>query len=137
MVRADPVIRRRWLLGFGLLAAAWFVLLWPLATALYGPPEAASSNDTQANRLVYEELVKIVLLLGPVALATWLGVKTLASRTFPPPGVRVPVPVSITLGPAAIATGASLLVGALGTLAFRVVSLTVSLELAAILRTIQ
>jgi len=137
MIPADPLIRRRWLIGGALLAAAWYLLLWPLANVLFGPPGAAPDNDAQANRLIYEEFVKFALLLGPVALAAWLGVKTLASRTFPPPGARVPVPLSITLGPAAIAAGATLLLGALATVAFRLVSLRVSLELAALFRRIQ
>lgn len=117
--------------------AAWFLLLWPVANALFGLPGKAPDNDAQASRLVYEELVKLALLLGPVALAAWLGARTLAARTFPPPGLRVPVPLSVTRGPAAIAAGVVLLTGALGLLAFRLVSLKVSLEFAAILRRIQ
>lgn len=134
MLPADPLIRRRWLLGCALFAAAWFALLRPVANALYGPPGAAPNTGMQANRLVYEELVKIVLLLAPVALAAWLGVRTLAARTFPPPAMRLPVPLSITPGPGAIATGSALLLGAVLTLGFRLVSLKVSLELAALLR---
>lgn len=133
---ADPLIRRRWLAGFALLAAAWFLLLWPLANALFGLPGQAPDNDAQANRLLFEEVVKLALVLGPVGLATWLGIRTLASRTFPPAGVRVPAPLSITVGPAAIAAGLALLLGAVLTLAFRLVSLRVSLELAALIRRI-
>jgi hypothetical protein len=134
MVPADALIRRRWLVGGVLFAAAWFLLLWPVANALYGPPGAAPNTTLQAGRLVYEELVKMALLAGPVALAAWLGVRTLGSRTFPPPAMRVPVTLSITRGPAAIAAGSALLLGVLLTVAFRLVSLKVSLELAALLR---
>jgi hypothetical protein len=134
LVAADPALRRRWLAGGALLAAAWYLLLGPVATALYGPPGAAPDGAAQAARLVYEELVKIALLLAPVALAAWLGVRTLATRTFPPPLVRAPVPLSITRGPAAVAAGAALVAVALATLVFRLVSLRVSLELAALLR---
>jgi hypothetical protein len=136
MLPADPLIRRRWLAGFGLLVAAWFLLLWPLANALFGPPGQAPDNDAQANRLVYEEVVKLALVLGPIGLASWLGIRTLASRAFPPTHMRVPVPLSITLGPAALAAGVALLLGAVLTLAFRLVSLRVSLELAALIRRI-
>ncbi|MEO7386532.1 MAG: hypothetical protein ABIX37_06330 [Gammaproteobacteria bacterium] len=134
MRTADPLIRRRWLIGGGLFAATWFLSLWPLANAIFGAPGAAPTQELQAGRLIYEELVKCALLLAPVALAGWLGVRMLAARTFPPPETRVPVALSITLGPAAIATGCALLLGALLTVAFRLVSLKVSLQLAALLR---
>ena len=137
MQPADPLIRRRWLLGLLLLAGAWFLLLWPLANALYGLPGKAPSNDAQADRLIYEDLVKLALLLVPCALAAWLGVRTFAARIFPPPGLRVPVTLSVTRGPAAMAAGLALLTIGLAALAFRVVSLQVSLELAALLREIQ
>lgn len=133
-VQADPTIRRRWLVVATLLAIAWYVLLFPVATSLYGPPGAAPDGKAQAARLVYEEMVKIALLLGPVALAAWLGAKTLAARTFPPLRTRVPATLSITRGPPAIATGAALLAAAVATVVFRALSLRVSLELAALLR---
>lgn len=133
-VQADPTIRRRWLVGAALLAIAWYVLLYPVATSLYGPPGAAPDGRAQAARLVYEEAVKIALLVLPVLVAAWIGAKTLASRTFPPPRARVPATLSITRGAPAIATGVALLAAALLTVVFRALSLKVSLELADLLR---
>ena len=75
--------------------------------------------------------MKIGLLLVPVLVAGWAGAKTLAGRTFPPAGTRVPARMSVTRGGAAVATGAALLTA---TVAFRALSLKVSLELAALLR---
>ena len=134
MIPADPAIRRRWLMGTGLFAAAWFLLLWPIANALYGLPGAAATSALQANRLIYEELVKLVLLLGVAAMAAWLGVKTLTTRSFPPAGLRVPFQMSINQGTAALMPGIGLLLVALVTLGFRVASLRVTLELAGVLR---
>lgn len=134
MLPADPLIRRRWLIGSLLFAAAWFLLLWPLANALFGPSGAAPSPDLQANRLIYEELVKLALLLGVVGLATWLGAKTLVTRSFPPTGLRVPFPLSVNRGMAAILAGIGLLVAAVVTVGFRIASLRVTLELAGLLR---
>lgn len=133
-IEADARIRRRWLTGIALFAATWFLLLWPLANALFGLPGEAPGKDAQANRLIYEELVKLVLLLGVAALAAWLGVKTLATRTFPPSGMRVPVRMSVNRGAAAVVPGMGLLLAALVTLGFRIASLRVTLELAALLR---
>jgi hypothetical protein len=133
-IAADPGIRRRWLVVAIALAIAWYLLLFPVATALYGPPGVAPDGQAQAARLVYEEAVKIALLLVPVLVAGWVGTKTLAGRTFPPPGTRVPMRLSITRGGPAVATGIALLAGALATVVFRALSLRVSLELAALLR---
>lgn len=134
MIPADPTIRRRWLIGIALFAAAWILLLWPLANALFGLPGAAATSALQANRLIYEELVKLVLLVGVAGLAAWLGVRTLLSRSFPPAGVRVPFRMSMNRGAAALMPGIGLLMVALVTLGFRVASLRVTLELAALLR---
>ena len=134
LIEADDRIRRRWLIGIALFAATWFLLLWPLANALFGLPGAAPGKDAQANRLIYEELVKLVLLLGVAALSAWLGVKTLATRTFPPAGMRVPVRMSVNRGAAALVPGIALVLAALATLGFRIASLRVTLELAALLR---
>jgi hypothetical protein len=134
VVAADARVRHRWLIGAALFAAAWCLLLWPLANALFGPPGKAPGNDVQANRLVYEELVKLVLLLGVAALAAWLGVKTLATRTFPPAGMRVPVRMSVNRGSGALVPGIGLVLAALATLGFRIASLRITLELAALLR---
>jgi len=134
MIPGDPAIRRRWLMGTGLFAAAWFLLLWPVANALYGLPGAAATSALQANRLIYEELVKLVLLLGVATMAAWLGVKTLTTRSFPPAGLRVPFQMSINQGTAALMPGIGLLLVALVTLGFRVASLRVTLELAGVLR---
>ena len=134
LIEGDAGIRRRWLIGIALFAAAWFLLLWPLANALFGLPGKAPSNDAQANRLIYEELVKLVLLLGVAGLAAWLGVKTLATRTFPPAGMRAPVRMSVNRGAAALVPGIALVLAALATLGFRIASLRVTLELAALLR---
>jgi hypothetical protein len=134
VIPGDPTILRRWLLGIALFGAVWFLMLWPLATALYGPPGAAASNALQADRLIFEELVKIVLLVGVAGVAAWLGVSTLWSRSFPPAGWRVPVRMSINRGTAALVPGIGLLLFAVATLAFRVVSLRVTLELAGLLR---
>ena len=136
MIPADPTIRRRWLIGLALFAAAWFLLLWPLANALFGLPGAAPTSALQADRLIYEELVKLVLLLGVAGFATWLGVKTLLTRSFPPAGVRVPFQMSMNRGTAALIPGVVLLMAAVVTLGFRVASLRVTLELAALLRRI-
>ena len=136
MIPADPTIRRRWLIGLALFAAAWFLLLWPLANALFGLPGAAPTSALQADRLIYEELVKLVLLLGVAGFATWLGVKTLLTRSFPPAGVRVPFQMSMNRGTAALIPGIVLLMTAVVTLGFRVESLRVTLELAALLRRI-
>ena len=134
LIEADDRIRRRWLIGIALFAATWFLLLWPLANALFGLPGKAPDNDAQANRLIYEELVKLVLLLGVAGLAAWLGVKTLATRTFPPAGLRVPVRMSINRGSGALLPGIALVLAALATLGFRIASLRITLELAALLR---
>ena len=88
-IAADPGIRRRWLVVAIALAIAWYLLLFPVATALYGPPGVAPDGQAQAARLVYEEAVKIALLLGPVLVAGWVGARTLGARTFPPPGMRL------------------------------------------------
>jgi len=136
VIPADPAIRRRWLIGIVLFAGAWFVLLWPIANALFGLPGAAATRELQANRLIYEELVKLVLLLGVAGLAVWLGVRTLLTRSFPPAGLRVPFPMSSNRGAAALLPGVGLLVVALVTLGFRMASLRVTLELAAVLRRI-
>jgi len=134
MIPADLAIRRRWLIGITLFAAAWFLLLWPLADALFGPSGAAATSALQANRLIYEELVKLVLVLTVAGLATWLGVKTLATRAFPPAGLRVPFPMSVNRGTAALLPGIGLLIAVLITLGFRIASLRVTLELAGLLR---
>ena len=134
MIPADPAIRRRWLIGIALFAGAWFILLWPIANALFGLPGAAATSELQANRLIYEELVKLVLLLAVSGLAVWLGVRTLLTRSFPPAGLRVPLPMSINQGTAALMPGISLLLVALVTVGFRLASLRVTLELAAVLR---
>ena len=134
MIPADPAIRRRWLIGIALFAAIWFVLLWPLANALFGLPGAAPNRVLQANRLIYEEVVKLVLLAGVAGLAAWLGVRTLLSRSFPPAGFRVPFQMSVNRGTAALLPGVGLLLLALVTLGFRIASLRVTLELAALLR---
>lgn len=134
LIDADAGIRRRWLIGAALFAAAWFLLLWPLANALFGLPGKAPDNDAQANRLVYEELVKLMLVLGLAALAAWLGRQTLATRTFPPAGMRVPVRMSVNRGAAALVPGIGLVLAAAAVLAFRIASLRVTLELADILR---
>ncbi|MBL8199413.1 MAG: hypothetical protein JNK40_00450 [Chromatiales bacterium] len=134
VIEGDARIRRRWLIGAALFAAAWFLLLWPLANALFGLPGKAPDNDTQANRLVYEELVKLVLVLGPAALAAWLGVKTVATRSFPPAGMRVPVRMSVNRGAAALVPGIGLVLAAAAVLGFRIASLRVTLELAEVLR---
>ena len=105
LIEGDARIRRRWLIGIALFAATGFLLLWPLANALFGLPGKAPDSDAQANRLVYEELVKLVLVLGVAALAAWLGVKTLATRTFPPAGMRVPVRMSVNRGAGALVPG--------------------------------
>ena len=130
----DPVIRRRWLTGIPLFAATWFLLLWPVANALFGLPGAAPTRELQANRLIYEELVKLGLLAGVAGLGAWLGVRTLSSRSFPPTGMRVPVSMSVNRGRAALIAGLGLLLVALMTLGFRIASLRVTLELAALLR---
>lgn len=134
MIPADPAIRRRWLIGSGLFAAGWFLLLWPIANALYGLPGAAESNSLQANRLIYEELVKLALVLGVAGLTAWLGIKTLTTRSFPPAGLRVPFQMSNNQGTAALMPGIGLLLVALVTVGFRLASLRVTLELAAVLR---
>lgn len=134
LIDSDPLIRRRWLLGAFSFAAAWLLLLWPLANALFGLPGAAPGKDAQANRLVYEELVKLVLVLGVAALAGWVGVRTLMTRTFPPAGVRVPVRMSVNRGSAALVPGIALVLAALAALGFRIASLQITLELAALLR---
>ena len=134
MVPGSPAILRRWMIGTVLFAAVWFLLLWPLATALYGPSGAAASSELQADRLIFEELVTLVLLVGVAGLAAWLGVRTLVSRSFPPTGWRVPVRMSINQGTAALVPGIGLLLFAVATLAFRLVSLRVTLELAGLLR---
>jgi len=136
VILADPLIRRRWLIGIALFAATWLLLLWPLANTLFGPSGAAATSALQANRLIYEELVKLVLLLGVAGLAAWLGVRTLLSRSFPPAGLRVPFQMSINRGAAALLPGIGLLLVALVTLGFRIASLRVTLELAAVLRRI-
>lgn len=133
----DPAIFCRWLIGIALFAAAWFLLLWPLANTLFGPPGAAASSALQANRLIYEELVKLVLLVAVAGLAAWLGVRTLMSRSFPPTGFRVPFRMSANRGRAALMPGLGLLLAALVTLAFRIASLRVTLELAALLREVR
>ncbi len=134
MIPGDPAILRRWLIGSALFGAVWFLLLWPLANTLYGPPGAAASNALQADRLIFEELVKLVLLVGVAGLAAWLGVGTLLSRSFPPAGFRVPVQMSVNRGTAALLSGMGLLMLALVLVAFRVASLRVTLELAGLLR---
>jgi len=134
LIEGDARIRRRWLIGAALFAAAWFLLLWPLANALFGLPGKAPGNDAQANRLVYEELVKLVFVLGVAALAAWLGVRTLATRTFPPAGLRVPVRMSVNRGSGALVPGIGLVLAALATVGFRIASLRITLELAALLR---
>lgn len=134
LIEADAHIRRRWLLGAALFAAAWILLLWPLANALFGLPGAAPGRDAQANRLIYEELVKLVLVLGLAALAAWLGVKSVATRTFPPTGMRVPVRMSVNRGSGALVPGIALILAALATIGFRIASLRITLELAALLR---
>ena len=136
MIPADLAIRRRWLIGITLFAAAWFLLLWPLANALFGPPGAAPTSALQANRLIYEELVKLALLAGVAGLSAWLGIKTLTTRSFPPAGLRVPFKMSINQGRTALLPGIGLLLAALATLGFRVASLRVTLELAGLLRRI-
>jgi len=134
VIPADPAIRRRWLIGIALFATAWFLLLWPLADALFGPSGAAATSALQANRLIYEELVKLVLVLTVAGLAIWLGVKTLSTRSFPPSGLRVPFPMSVNRGSVAVLSGIGLLLVALVTLGFRAASLRVTLELAGLLR---
>ncbi len=134
MIPADPTIRRRWLIGIAVFGAAWFLLLWPLANALFGPPGAAPTSALQANRLIYEELVKLVLLVGVAGLAAWLGVNTLTTRSFPPAGLRVPFQMSINQGRTALLSGIGLLMIALVTLGFRIASLRLTLELAGLLR---
>ena len=134
MIPGDPTIRRRWLLGISMFAGVWFLLLWPLANALFGLPGAAPTSALQANRLIYEELVKLVMLVGVAGLAAWLGVRTLLSRSFPPAGFRVPFQMSSNRGTAALLPGIGLLLVALVTLGFRIASLRVTLELAAVLR---
>jgi hypothetical protein len=134
VIPGDPAIRRRWLIGIALFAATWFLLLWPLANALFGLPGAAPTSALQANRLIYEELVKLVLLVGVAGLAAWLGVKTLLSRSFPPAGLRVPFAMSVNRGTAALLPGIGLLLVSLVQLGFRIASLRVTLELAGLLR---
>jgi len=134
MIPGDPAIRRRWLIGIALFAALWFLLLWPLANALFGLPGAAPTKALQANRLIYEELVTLVLVVGVAGLAAWLGARTLLSRSFPPVGFRVPFRMSVNRGTAAIVPGVGLLLVALVALGFRIASLRVTLELAALLR---
>lgn len=136
LIEGDAGIRRRWLIGIALFAATWFLLLWPLANALFGQPGKAPDNDAQANRLIYEELVKLVLLLGAAGLAAWLGVRTLATGTFPPAGMRAPVRMSVNRGAAALVPGIALVLAALATLGFRIASLRITLELAALLRVV-
>jgi len=134
VIESDGRIRRRWLIGAAVFAGAWFLLLWPLANALFGLPGKAPGNDAQANRLIYEELVKLVLVLGVAALAGWVGVKTLATRTFPPAGMRVPVRMSVNRGSGALVPGIALILVALAALGFRIASLRITLELADLLR---
>lgn len=134
LVEGDTRIRRRWLIGATVSAAIWFLLHWPLANALFGLPGQAPSNAAQADRLVYEELVTLVLVLAMAGLAAWLGVKTLVTRTFPPAGMRVPVRMSINRGGAALVPGIGLVLAALAMLGFRIASLGVTLELARLLR---
>lgn len=134
LIEGDARILRRWLVGAAVFAAAWFLLLWPLANALFGLPGKAPSNDAQANRLIYEELVKLVLVLGAAALAGWVGVRTLMTRMFPPAGVRVPVRMSVNRGSGALVPGIALILVALATLGFRIASLRITLELADLLR---
>ena len=134
MIPGDPAIRRRWLIDIALFAALWFLLLWPLANALFGLPGAAPTSALQANRLIYEELVKLALQVGVSGLFAWLGVKTLLSRSFPPAGLRVPFPMSVNRGTAALLPGIGILLVALVQLAFRIASLRVTLELAGLLR---
>ena len=134
MIPADPAIRRRWVTGIALFAAAWFLLLGPLADALFGPAGTAATSALQANRLIYEELVKLALLAGVAGLAAWLGARTLVSRSFPPAGLRVPFRMSANRGTAAVLPGIGLVLVALVTLGFRIASLRVTLDLAALLR---
>jgi hypothetical protein len=134
VIPADPTIRRRWLIGIAVFGAAWFLLLWPLANALFGPPGAAPTSALQANRLIYEELVKLVLLVGVAGLAAWLGVNTLTTRSFPPAGLRVPFQMSINQGRTALLPGIGLLLAALTMVGFRLASLRLTLELAGLLR---
>jgi len=136
LLDGDPRIRRRWVIGIGLFAATWFVLLWPLANALFGLPGEAADNKVQGDRLIYEEVVKLVLVLGVAAFAAWVGAMTLRSRTFPPVGLRVPVRMSINRGMAALWPGLGLLLAALIALGFRIESLRVTLKLANALRQI-
>jgi len=130
----SPVIRRRWLLGIAGFAVAWLVLLGPVATALFGPSGAAPTTDLQADRLVYEEVVKLVLVLGVAALAGWIGLWTLRTRTFPPAGMGVPLGISVNHGTGALVPGVGLLLAALLAVGFRVASLAVTLRLAELLR---
>ena len=134
LVPADPRIRRRWLLGILAFAAGWFLLLWPLANALYGLPGAAPDAAAQASRLIHEEVVKFVLVASLAALAAWVGIRTLATQTFPPADMRVPVALSITRGAGALLAGGGLLLLAMGAIGFRIVSLRVTLQLAELLR---
>jgi hypothetical protein len=122
------------LIGIAVFGAAWFLLLWPLANALFGPPGAAPTSALQANRLIYEELVKLVLLVGVAGLAAWLGVNTLTTRSFPPAGLRVPFQMSINQGRTALLPGIGLLLAALTMVGFRLASLRLTLELAGLLR---
>lgn len=134
LIEGDNLVRRRWVLGALAFAATWFLLLWPLANALYGLPGAAPTPALQADRLIYEEVVKFVLVLSLAGLAAWLGTRTLATGTFPPAGMRVPVRMSLNRGAAGRWPGVVLVLGALIALSFRVASLRVTLELAEILR---
>ncbi len=136
VIDGDAVVRRRWLIGIAAVATSWFLLLWPLANALFGLPGKAPDPQAQATRLVYEEVVKLVLALGVAACAAWLGTKTLKSRTFPPTGLRVPVRMSINRGMSAFWPGLGLLLAALVTVVFRIESLRVTLKLANALRQI-
>jgi hypothetical protein len=136
VIDGDAVVRRRWLIGIAAVAASWFLLLWPLANALFGLPGKAPDPQTQAARLVYEDVVKLVLALGVAAFAAWLGTKALKTRTFPPTGLRVPVRMSINRGMSAFWPGLGLLLAALVTVGFRIASLGVTLELARLLRAV-
>ena len=78
--------------------------------------------------------MKLVLVASVAGLAAWLGIRTLLSRSFPPAGFRVPLQMSVNRGAAAIVPGIGLLLVALVTLGFRIASLRVTLELAALLR---
>ena len=135
LIEGDDRIRRRWLIGIALFAATWFLLLWPLANALFGLPGKAPDNDAQANRLIYEELVKLVLVLGRG------GAGGLA-RGEDPGDAHVPAGGHAGAGaderqpglPGRSFPASACVLAALATLGFRIASLRVTLELAALLR---